>query len=64
MDTTTDIYWAVIRNQTVRSTYIELEFLGGKRWNAVLGDQEFKFRTEATEFFEVLEAALLSRPAL
>lgn len=52
------VYWAVIREGKRRESYLELEHLGGKKWGAVLGDEEFTFRSDSTDFIPVLSAAL------
>jgi hypothetical protein len=61
-DTDTTIYWSVVRNQTKRVGYLELEYLGNKRWSAVLDENEFKFQTAETEYWKVLQAAIQARP--
>lgn len=54
-----DIYWGVIRNQSNRIGYIELEHLTGNKWVAVLEDQEFTFRSTATHYLDALADAIL-----
>jgi len=55
------IYWATIRNQTQRHSYIELAHVSGNRWVAILDDEEIKFRSESEDFLELLESALQAR---
>lgn len=55
------IYWAVIRNNTERESYIELVDLGQGKWSAVLGDDEFTFISPADDLWTVLETALGKR---
>jgi len=57
-ESTNTVYWAVVRDRTERSTYIELADLGKGKWVAVLDDDEFIFRTTATHFYDVLSVAL------
>lgn len=55
---TKNIYWAVVRNQAARTSYIELTHIKGTRWVAVLDEHEFRFRSRHTEFLSVLIDAL------
>lgn len=57
------IYWAVVRNQTTRHTYIEIEHLGKNKWGVVLDDLEMTIKSDSPEFFDVLAAALTERAA-
>lgn len=52
------IYWAVVRNQTKRDTYIELTYIGNNKWEAIFGDQEFKFSSAGQDFLSVLVDAV------
>lgn len=53
------IYWAVIRNQNKRHTYLELEDKGRGKWGVVLGDLEFTFKpTPSEDFFDLLGQAI------
>jgi len=53
-----NIYWAVVRNQTIRANYIEAEQVSPKKWVVLLGDDEFTIKTTSNDFFEVLKLAL------
>jgi hypothetical protein len=58
-----NIFWATIYNHSDRHDYIELTHLGGEKWSAVLGLDEFRFKSQHTEFLRVLADALAARPA-
>jgi hypothetical protein len=53
------IYWATVRDNNKRLTYIEITQLGNNRWGVLFGDEhEFTVKTEATDFFSVLHVSL------
>lgn len=60
LNMTDPIFWAVVRDQTERHSYIELAHITKDKWSAVLGDTEFTFKVpgNSKEFFDVLRAAL------
>lgn len=60
-ETETTIYWSVVRNQTDRHTYIELDHLGKNKWGVVLDDLEFTVKSDSPDFWDVLQAALTER---
>ena len=59
----TNIFWATIYNHSDRVDYIELAHLGGEKWSAVLGLDEFRFKSQHTDFLDVLTDALDFRRA-
>lgn len=59
LDTDTyDIYWAVVRNQNKRHSYLEVAQHSGNRWSVVIDDKEFIVRSTSTDFLVVLHEAL------
>ena len=52
------VFWAVVRNQTTRHTYIEIGELGKNKWSVVLDGKEFTIKSTSTDFFELLRIAL------
>lgn len=58
MSTDKPLYWAVFREQTDHHLYFELQDLGRNRWQAVVGDDEFTFRTKSKDFLVVLSEAI------
>lgn len=59
-----NIFWAVVRNQTDRHSYIEVAHIEGNKWQVVLGYDEYTIRTTKTDFFEILQLALQKRTPL
>lgn len=57
----TTIYWAVVRNEDKRHTYIELEHLGKNKWGVVLDDLEMTVKSDSPDFWDVLTEALSER---
>lgn len=53
-----NLFWAVVREQTDHHLYIELEDLGRNRWQAVIGTDEFTFRTKEKDFLTVMKLAI------
>lgn len=56
--TDANIYWGVVRNQSNRIGYFELEEIGNGKWVAVLEDVEFNFRSNATHYLDALADAI------
>lgn len=53
-----NIYWFVLRQGTKHELYVELESLGRNRWNVLLGEDEFTFRTKSKDILTVLSEAI------
>lgn len=56
------IFWSNVHEQANQEHYIELEQISKNRWKCTLDMNEFIIRTTSTDYYEVMELALLSRP--